>query len=318
MPAGLTVGAKNVVVTPAGRAASNARTFTVTVTPAPTAAIAGLTPSHARTGASVVIAGSNLGSGGSVRFGSTVATTTAWSASSVTATVPASLSPGATTVTVTPTGAAASNGRSFTVDVPPAPADTTAPVTTAAGVPAGAWYRSAVTVALTAADNAGGSGVASIIYAVDGGAPVKVAAATASVPVGTSGAHTISYFATDVAGNAEATRTLAVNIDTSKPRTRAPRAARVRRRTRRALRYEVRDLTPNGGSARVVIAIKNSRGKVVQRLRLGERPVNTALTARFTCTLRPGTYRFLVRATDAAGNTQANIAAQTLRVVAGG
>ena len=104
VPAGLTVGAKNVVVTPTGGAASNTRTFTVTVTPTPTAAITSLTPNHARTGASVVIAGSNLGSGGTVRFGSTMATTTAWSASSVTATVPASLSPGATTVTVTPTG----------------------------------------------------------------------------------------------------------------------------------------------------------------------------------------------------------------------
>ncbi len=162
----------------------------MTVTPAPTAAITSLTPNHAPAGASVVIAGSNLGSGGTVRFGSTVATTSAWSASSVTATVPASLSPGATSVTVTPTGGAASNGRTFTVDAPPASADTTAPVTTAAGVTAGAWYRSAVTVALTAADNAGGSGVASITYAVDGGAPVPVAAATASVPVGTPGVHT--------------------------------------------------------------------------------------------------------------------------------
>ena len=318
VPAGLAVGAKNVVVTPAGGAASNARTFTVTVTPAPTAAITGLTPNHAQAGASIVIAGSNLGSGGSVRFGATVATTTAWSASSVTAVVPASLQPGVTTVTVTPTGGAASNGRTFTVDAPPAPADVTAPVTTAAGVTGGAWYRSAVTVALTAADNAGGSGVASITYAVDGGAPVLVAGAAASVPVSVSGAHSVTYFATDGAGNTEATRTLAVNIDTSKPRTRAPRAARVRRAHQAWLRYEVRDLTPNGGSARVVIAIKNSRGKVVKRLRLGERPVNTALTARFTCTLRPGAYRFLVRATDAAGNTQANIAAQTLRVVAGG
>ncbi len=92
----------------------------------------------------------------------------------------------------------------------------------------------------------------------------------------------------------------------------------MRRAHQATLRYEVRDAAPNGGSAEVVIAIKNSRGKVVKRLRLGDKPVNTALAARFTCTLRPGTYRFLVRATDAAGNTQANIAAQTLRVVAGG
>ncbi len=72
VPAGLTIGAKNVIVTPTGGAASNALTFTVTLPPAPTAAITSLTPNHAQTGASVVIAGTNLGSGGTVRFGTTV------------------------------------------------------------------------------------------------------------------------------------------------------------------------------------------------------------------------------------------------------
>ena len=59
----------------------------------------------------------------------------------------------------------------------------------------------------------------------------------------------------------------------------------------------------------MAITVRNGRGKVVKRLQLGSRPVNTALTAAFRCTLRPGTYRFSVRATDAAGNPQANIAA---------
>ena len=52
----------------------------------------------------------------------------------------------------------------------------------------------------------------------------------------------------------------------------------------------------------------------MKRLQLGSRPVNTALTARFRCALRPGTYRFSVRATDAAGNPQANVASQRLTV----
>ena len=80
------------------------------------------------------------------------------------------------------------------------------------------------------------------------------------------------------------------------------------------LRYEVRDATPNAGTADVTITIKDRRGKVVKRLQLGSRPVNTALTARFRCALRPGTYRFSVRATDAAGNPQANVASQRLTV----
>jgi hypothetical protein len=121
VPAGLTIGAKNVVVTPAGGVASNALAFTVTVPSAPTAVLKSVAPGHALTGASVVIAGTNLGSGGTVRFGATVATTTAWSATSVTATVPASLSAGTASVTVTPTGGVTSNALAFTVDAPPAP-----------------------------------------------------------------------------------------------------------------------------------------------------------------------------------------------------
>ena len=52
----------------------------------------------------------------------------------------------------------------------------------------------------------------------------------------------------------------------------------------------------------------------VKRLHLGTQPVNTALTTRFTCKLRAGTYRFSVQAIDAAGNTQAGAASQRLTV----
>jgi hypothetical protein len=51
-------------------------------------------------------------------------TQTSWTA---TMTAPASLAPGATTVTVTPTGGAASNGLAFTVDAAPPPSSWTAP-----------------------------------------------------------------------------------------------------------------------------------------------------------------------------------------------
>ena len=103
-----------------------------------------------------MIAGTNLGAGGVVRFGDTAATTTAWSATSVTAVVPASLAVGAANVTVTPTGGAASNTLAFTVDAPPVAVDTTAPTTTAAGPVAGVWCNDVVTVTLAAADNGGG------------------------------------------------------------------------------------------------------------------------------------------------------------------
>ena len=328
VPAGLAVGSKAVVVTPSAAAASNALPFTVTLTPpAPTAAITSLAPAHARAGAGVVIAGADLGAGGTVRFGGISATTTTWSATSVTATVPAGLAPGATSVTVTPAGSAASNALAFNVDAPAPAGDSTAPTTTVAGPATGAWCNDVVTFSLTAADDSGGSGVAAIIYRVDGGTPTTVGAASVLVPVGVppatsgvgspravDGPHTVEFYAKDVAGNQEPARSLTVNIDTGKPATRALRAATVRQGRVAALRYEVLDAAPNAGSATVAITIRNARGKLVKRLQLGSRPVNTAQAARFRCSLRPGTYRFSVRATDAAGNAQANIASQTLTV----
>ena len=316
VPAGLTTGAKSVVVTPAGGSASNALTYTVTAAPAPAAAITSLNPTHAQTGAGVVIAGSNLGASGTVKFGATTAATTAWSATSVTATVPASLAPGATSVTVTPAGGAASNGLAFTVDAPPVPVDTTDPVTVASGVPGVAWCNYPVNVSLAATDEAGGSGVKSVAYAVDGGDPVVVEGAAATVLLETSGIHTVAFFAKDAAGNVEATRSVTVNLDLSKPRPQAPRAATARHKRTATLRYRIVDDTPNGGAATVTIVVKNSRGKTVKRLELGSRPVNQALKATFSCRLRPGDYRFRVSATDAAGNPQSAVASQRLRVLA--
>ena len=78
--------------------------------------IRSLTPDHAPTGATVVIAGANLGASGTVQFGTTVATTSAWSETSITCAVPTSLGLGPADVTVTPSGGATSNAIPFTVD----------------------------------------------------------------------------------------------------------------------------------------------------------------------------------------------------------
>ena len=293
-------------------------TYRITV-PAATAAISSLTPSHGQTGATVVIAGTNLGSPGAVRFGTATATTSAWSATSVTCTVPASLANGAVNVTVTPSGRAASNARSFTVNAPSG-IDTTAPTTTASGAGANGWYNHTVTVGLTATDDVGGSGVASIAYSIDGGAPITVIGSSATVIISAAaghendGPHTVTFQATDAAGNAEAAQTRKVNIDTRRPWTKAPRSAKVRRYNTAILAYVVRDAAPNGGTAKAVIVIKNSRGVVVKVLNLGNKPVNTSLTARFGCSLRPGTYKFRVYGTDRAGSTQADTATNTLTV----
>lgn len=304
-----------------GQAKSTTYSITVEAPPAATATITGLTPNHGLTGASVVIAGTDLGTGGTVRFGATTATTGAWSSTSITATVPASLAPGAVDVTVTPTGGAASNAFSFTVDTPPSSGDTTPPTTTAtSGVKASGWYNATVLIGLSATDNAGGSGVGSITYGIDAGAPVIVAGATATATLSVDkvthaadGPHTIAYHATDASANVETEHVLAVNVDTRKPTAKALASARVKRYKVATLKYQVNDLVPNGGTARVVITIKNRSGKTLQVLRPGVKPVNTPLAAKFTCKLRAGTYRFFVKATDTAGN-RSNVASRTLTV----
>ncbi|WP_426594786.1 ThuA domain-containing protein [Cellulomonas sp. McL0617] len=104
-----------------------------------------------------------------------------------------------------------------------APADTTAPITTATKDPAqpngaNGWYTGPVTVSLTAVDESGGSGIDAISAAVDGGSPATY---TAPVALTGDGVHTVAYAATDKAGNAEGSRTLSAKIDATAPVTTA-------------------------------------------------------------------------------------------------
>jgi HYR domain-containing protein len=116
------------------------------------------------------------------------------------------------TGTVTATDVAG-NTASFTS--PAVKIDKTPPTTTAsASGQAGAngWYTGNVSVTLTATDAL--SGVARTTYSVDGGAPLTY---SGPITIKGDGHHTVQFASTDVAGNVEATRSLAVNIDTTKP-----------------------------------------------------------------------------------------------------
>lgn len=98
---------------------------------------------------------------------------------------------------------------SFTV-VDETEPDTTAPTVTAAltGEQDGdGAYVGAATVTLTATDTE--SGVESVEYSLDGGA---YAAYTAPVTVNTAGQHTVSYRATDAAGNTSAAQTVSFTV----------------------------------------------------------------------------------------------------------
>ena len=98
--------------------------------------------------------------------------------------------------------------------------DTTLPTTAATNLQVNGttgWTNASVTVTLTPSDT-GGSGTASTKYQIDAGTLT-----TYTVPFAVSGAgsHAITYYATDNAGNVEATKTGYVNIDTTAPTTAA-------------------------------------------------------------------------------------------------
>jgi large repetitive protein len=93
--------------------------------------------------------------------------------------------------------------------------DASAPLTLAS--PSGTagtngWYRSSVQVSLSATDSL--SGVANRFYKIDGG--ITKTYSTAFTVTG-AGAHTVTFWSTDLATNTEPVRSMAVNIDTTSP-----------------------------------------------------------------------------------------------------
>jgi|GEM_PF-3304095 len=101
-------------------------------------------------------------------------------------------------------------------------ADTTPPTTTANQTPgpnANGWNNTNVIVTLTATDNPDGSGVKQLSYTLSGAqtGSVVVPGNSASTTVSTEGLTTLTYFATDNAGNQEAPKTLSVKIDKTPP-----------------------------------------------------------------------------------------------------
>src|SRR5205807_870457 len=98
---------------------------------------------------------------------------------------------------------------------------------------ANGWNNTSVTVTLAATDNPGGSGVQSINYTLTGAqtGSAVVPGNTASFTISAEGTTTVTFYATDNAGNVEGTKTLTVKIDktaptlTFGPATPAPNAA---------------------------------------------------------------------------------------------
>ena len=244
----------------------------------------------------------------------------------MTATVPASLAAGATSVTVQPTGGAASNAVAFTVDAPPAERYHAAHHDGAGGVGANAWCNGAVDVTLTAADDAGGSGVASITYAVDGGAPIDRRRSQRHGDHRREPRGHRSRRGSRPAGSAHA----------HVPRDGRGRERRSGARADREHRHEaghqgssLREGHPvSHGHAQVrgprrdaqrrhstvVVTIKNRPRQGREDAAPGREAGQHGADGEIHLQAAAGTYRFSVRATDAAGNPQANVAVQRLTV----
>jgi len=83
------------------------------------------------------------------------------------------------------------------------------------------WNSSPVTVSLTATDDeSGGSGVHSITYTASGAQSIDattVSGASATIDLTADGTTTLTYSATDNAGNVEAPQTVTPRIDTTAP-----------------------------------------------------------------------------------------------------
>src|SRR5262249_33760828 len=100
--------------------------------------------------------------------------------------------------------------------------DTVPPTTTASPAPppnANGWNNIEVMATLTAVDNSGGTGVKEISFlligAETGGS--LVAGSSAAVMIATEGVTILTYFARDNVANQEASKTLTVQIDKTKP-----------------------------------------------------------------------------------------------------
>jgi beta propeller repeat protein len=102
-----------------------------------------------------------------------------------------------------------------------------------------------------------------------------------------------------------------VYLDTHGPAASACDASAHRGRTA-TLRYVVKDrLSPK---AHVTLRVRNARGAVVRTIDAGTRATGRLVATRFACTLRRGTYRVSVLATDLAGNHQVRVGRSLLTV----
>ena len=211
-------------------------------------------------------------------------------------------------------------GWGFLVSTVDSADDTAAPATLDEHFDWDAWHRKSAAIVLSAND-IGGSSVASTDCRVDGGPwqPASTIVVDAPADHGNDGVHTVFYRSTDTVGNREQTESVQVGIDTFGPACSAPRKSVVNTGKSGILFFRARDAA--SGVARATVSVVNAEGHQVRTFveRAGSWYGSLPYYwLRFKCTLKPGTYRIEVRATDGAGNPQVTIGRNTLRVVRSG
>ena len=161
--------------------------------------------------------------------------------------------------------------------------DTTSPTTAASNLDAtagGSWHKTAVTVTLTPGDGAGASGVAATYYTIDGtqhtySAPFQVSA---------QGAHTVTYWSLDDAGNTETPQTGYLNIDSKAPKAtvkalNVPAAKAVKGKTLN-FKVTIADPTPSCDQASLTFKVTTKTGKLLRHATMSAAPTNKALNGR--------------------------------------
>jgi peptidoglycan/xylan/chitin deacetylase (PgdA/CDA1 family) len=189
-------------------------------------------------------------------------------------------------------------------------ADLTAPVTTircdVAACSTG-WYRTTVSVTFTATD-AGGSGLASTHYTIDGTAPSLTSPLYAG-PVPVSQTTTVRYASWDGAGNKEANKTATIRIDAAGPTvaiTSPLNGATVRRSVASAVSATAADVGTGTGAASGVRNVAWYLDGSATALRTdSSNPYSFNWTPGTTVAL--GTHTMTAVATDVAGNTKTSV-----------
>ena len=116
----------------------------------------------------------------------------------------------------------------------------------------------------------------------------------------------------DASGAVSLPVTAAITLDTHGPATRALAPVSASHGATVKLRYRVTD--PLSPTARVTIVVRNAAGGIVRTLLLGARTTGVDHAAMMAAPSRAGRYRYIVQATDLAGNAQSVAGSNALTV----